>query len=86
MTKKSKKIDVDKFIEDSTDEECLALISKFFDRVDIGAKFIEDEEGLITHQLLVLQCGDKVIVSDPDEFAWPLQRLPMPQALQGSLN
>ena len=81
-----KKINLDKIIEEGTDEEVLSLMGKFLDRVNVGAKFVEDEEGLITHQILVLQCGEKVIVSEPDEFEWPLQRLPMPDALRGMVN
>lgn len=84
--KKNKKFDIKKIIKDADEEECLTLFSEFFDRLEVGAKFVENEEGLITHQFLVIRCGDKVLVSDPDEFEWPLQRLPMPDALQGTIN
>jgi hypothetical protein len=86
LTKKTKKFNIKKIIEDADDEECLSMFSEFFERLDIGAKFVEDQEGLITHQFLVVRCGEKVLVSDPDEFDWPLQRLPMPDALQGLIN
>jgi hypothetical protein len=69
-----------------SDEECLSQLSKFLDRVTVTTKFVENEDGLITHQFVAIICGDKLLASEPSEFEWPLQRLPMPEAFQGTLN
>lgn len=76
----------DKLLNDWSDEECLTNFTKFLDRVGLSTQFIETEEGLLTHQLLAIQCGESIIVSDPEELEWPLQRMPMPEALKGALN
>jgi len=73
-------------IEQATNEELLEMISKFIGRVEISSQFGETDEGILTHIMLVLQAGDSAIVSDPMEFEWPLQRMPMPDALRGVVN
>jgi hypothetical protein len=77
---------IDEGVETWTDEECLQQMAKFLDRVDVTTKFVENQDGLITHQFVVLLCGDKAIASEPSEFEWPLQRMPMPEAFTGVLN
>lgn len=72
-------------LEGWTDEEVLTVFATFFDRVTISSQFLENEDGLYTHQIMTIQCGDKVIVSDPGELDWPLQMLPRPAAL-GEIN
>ena len=68
-------------ISEWSDEECLAVFSSFFERINLSSQFIENDDGLLTHQVMTIQCGDKIIVSDPSQFDWPLQVLPRPQAL-----
>lgn len=87
-TKKQVKFEdhITTWLDEWTDEECLNNAVKFFDRVDVSTKFIENADGLITHQLHLLIAGDKVLASDPVEFEWPLQRMPMPEAFVGALN
>ena len=65
-----------------TDEECLTVFAAFLERVNVVPRVLQNDEGLITHQVLVTLCGDKVITSDPVPFDWPLQPLPMPDALK----
>jgi hypothetical protein len=75
MTKKSDKF-TDKFtdkIEKWDDEECLFNFSRFFNRVGISTEFIQDEDGLIVAQMLIMNCGDKIIRSEPQLLEWPLQ-------------
>ena len=86
MAKKTKIINIEDQIDSWSDEECLREMSKFLDRVDVTTKFVENQDGLITHQFVVLLCGDKAIASEPSEFEWPLQRMPMPEAFNGVLN
>ena len=86
MAKKTKIINIEDQIDSWSDEECLKEMSKFLDRVDVTTKFVENQDGLITHQFVVLLCGDKAIASEPSEFEWPLQRMPMPEAFTGILN
>lgn len=86
MSKKNKKNIIDKRINDWTDEECLIEFSKFLERVGISTQFVQNEDDLFTHQVLTISCGDKIILSDPQELEWPLQMLPMPEAFKGKLN
>lgn len=77
---------IDKKLEKWTDEECLENFAKFLDRVGISANFIQTEEGILTHQVLIIQCGDEVVVSDPMPMDWPLQPLPMPDTFKEGFN
>lgn len=74
--------DLQKAVEDLTEEEILEWFSVLLDYVDISSEMVEDEElQIFTHNLLVIQCGDKFLMSDPNEFPWPLQFLPMPEII-----
>lgn len=77
---------IDTLLSQWTDEEVLENIAKFLDRVSISNQFASDEDGLVTHQVLTIQCGEHGIFSEPQELGWPLQRLPMPEAFKGKLN
>lgn len=79
-------MDIEESLETWTDEECLEQFSKFLERVGFSTQFIQDDEGLMTHQILTMQCGDKIVVSEPQELEWPLQPLPMPEAFRGKTN
>lgn len=70
-------------METGTDEEVLTEWAKFMGRVGISSQFIQNEDGLITHQVMVITCGDKMVVSDPQALEWPLQPMPRPEALGG---
>jgi hypothetical protein len=85
-TKKVTEINIMEAINDWSDEEVLINLAPFFDRVSIGVDFMEDDEGLLTHQVLCVVCGDKVIASQMKELDWPLQRLPVPEAFKGSVH
>lgn len=69
-----------------TDEECLANFSKFFTRVSMTTQFVQDDDGLLTHQILTTACGDKYMASSPQELEWPLQPMPFPEDQKGMLN
>jgi len=73
-------------IEDGTPEEILELFSYFLDDVGVNTQFIQNDDGLIIGQVVIFRCDDKVIVSEPQELEWPLQPLPMPDAMKGNLN
>lgn len=77
---------LEKKITNWTDEECLEHFSQFFERVGVTVQFIESEEGMFTHQLLTIRCGDKVIVSEPQQLEWPLQLMDLPEAFEGRIN
>lgn len=48
------------------DEECLNKFLEFLDtRVSIDTKFVVNDEGNITHQILVIACGEFMTVSQP---------------------
>lgn len=69
----------DKMINGWTDEEVLANFQKFFPRVTIVSKLITDESEAITHQALIVVCGDLAVSSAPQPFEWPLQYAPLPE-------
>lgn len=73
-------------IDDWKDEEVLEILACFLERVDMSSQFGETQEGVLTHIMLVLQAGESAIVSNPMEFEWPLQRMPMPDSLRGKVN
>lgn len=75
-----------KLLESWTDEEVLTNLAPFFDRISIGVDFMEGEDGLLTHQVIAIVCGDKVIASEMKELDWPLQRMPIPEAFKRSVN
>lgn len=82
-----KKNAIDKNINTWSNEEVLTQFGKFFDRIQFDSEFIQDEEdGLVTHQVLIIRAGDKMIVSEPQPLEWPLQPLPLPEAFEGRLN
>src|SRR3546814_3079631 len=73
-----KKNAIDKNINTWTDEEVLQQFAKFFDRIQYDSEFIQDEEDeLITHQVLIIRCGTKMIMSEPrsEEHTSELQSL-----------
>ncbi len=65
-------------IETWDNEECLFNFSKFFSRVNLATEFVQNEDGLIVAQILIMNVGDKKIVSDPQPLDWPLQPAPLP--------
>lgn len=85
----SKKTFEDKLInkiKEGSGEEVLELFSLFLDDVSTTTQFLQNEDGLLTGQVVIFRCEDKVIISDPQELEWPLQPMPMPEALKGGLN
>lgn len=67
-----------------TDEEVLEKLGLFLKRVNVQSSFIQNSDGLFTHEVIVFQAGDKVLVSEPNQLEWPLQTLPKPKALETS--
>jgi hypothetical protein len=62
------------------DEEVLEYFGLFLDRVNVATSFLQNEDGGLTHSVCVFQVNDKVIVSEPAEFEWPLMMMPKPEA------
>lgn len=77
---------LEKKIAEWSDEECLLNFGKFFERVSVTTQFIQDPQGLLTHQIITMVCGDKILLSEPSELEWPLQPLPMPEAFKDKMN
>lgn len=73
---------LEKQIETWTDEECLYNFTKFFGRVNMSTEFIQDEEGVITHEILHMFCGNKLISSGPQQLEWPVKPLALPEDFQ----
>lgn len=84
-SKKLKKIE--KLLDKMTDEECLIAFAMFLaTRVSITTEFVQGEEGVITHEALIMCVNDKMVQSDPRPLNWPLQPIPMPEAFKGKVN
>lgn len=67
---------LEKKIADWDDDEVLFNFGHFLERVGIGTRFVQDDDGNITHQILVCTCGDKYFSSSPQELLNPLQFVP----------
>lgn len=60
-------------IKEWDDEELLSMFGLFLDRVEVSSTFLRDgPDGVLTHEALVFQANDKVLISDPRELDWPL--------------
>ena len=70
--------DMAKMVEEWDDIECLENFSKFFERIDFSTTLHQDADGFVTHQSLVMQCGNATITSPPMPFEWPMEPLPFP--------
>ena len=56
-----------------SDEECLQTIIQFLeDRVSINTGFVANDEGILTHQVLQITCGEYHTVSQPQPLDMPL--------------
>ena len=69
-------------LETWSDKKCLFMFTQFFDRVSIQTNMIQNEDDVFVGEVLVMTCGDTQITSDPIEFAWPLQVMPVPESLK----
>lgn len=68
------------FIATGEDEEVLSAFCTFFNRIDITTDLVQDKEsGLVTHQVMVIRCGDKAVLSTPLAYEWPLQPANVPE-------
>jgi len=80
-------INIDASINTWTDEECLFYFTKFLDRVNILTKFEQNEDtAAITHEVIIVQCGDMYIESDPMELEWPLLPMDLPVEFKKMVN
>jgi hypothetical protein len=69
------------------DETILDKVQLFFnDKVKAGVHFTTDSDGLIHGYTVLFVAGKKVLPSAPVEFDWPLQPMPIPEAMKGKLN
>lgn len=68
MSKKLK----EKINEKWDDAEVLENFGLFLDRVTATTAFLGNDDGHLTHEVMVFQSGDKVLVSDPRELDVPL--------------
>lgn len=74
-------------IEKWSDEECLEHFALFLNRIEIASQPVQNSEtGLITHQMLVIQCGEKAVASMPLAFEWPMQPANLPEDAEVAIN
>jgi hypothetical protein len=62
-------------IKKMSDEECLSKFVEFLEeRISITTNFVVDPDtDLITHQLMVIKCGDLATMSHPEQLELPLR-------------
>lgn len=62
-------------IKEMTDEQCLSTVLQFLDdRVSVSTGLLKDEDtGNVTHQVVRIECGDFVTVSQPQPLETPLR-------------
>ena len=70
---KNKTTQLGKMLNKWTDEECLENFVQFFSRVKFITQFIPDDDGVITHEKLIMVCGDKALTSNAQELEWPVK-------------
>lgn len=54
--------------------------------VTITTQFVTGENGIVTGERMIVACGEKFFATPPIEFDWPLQPMPMPEALKKRSN
>lgn len=59
-----------------TDEEMVLNLTRMLPRVKLDCHLIQDNDGFVTHQSILLRCGQVGIASAPQEFDWPMEPLP----------
>lgn len=62
-------------LSEMTDEQCMDTFQEFLkERIKLGTAYVTDEEtGLLTHQILVIECGDFRAQSEPEQLTYPFQ-------------
>jgi hypothetical protein len=62
-------------LSEMTDEQCMDSFQEFLkERVKLGTAYVTDEEtGLLTHQILVIEIGELMAQSTPEELTYPFQ-------------
>lgn len=62
-------------LSDMTDEQCMDTFQEFLkERIKLGTAYVNDEEtGLLTHQILVIECGDLRAQTPPEELSYPFK-------------
>lgn len=61
-------------IEEFTDEQCIELFQELLaKRIKLGTAYVQDpESGILTHQFLVMTCGEERLHSASEPLALPL--------------
>lgn len=60
-------------VSEWSDEQCLEVIGELFaKRVQVGSAYVQDKEtGILTHQIMVYECGDLRMRSAPSKLSQP---------------
>lgn len=75
-------MDIEKKLAKWSDEKVLEVLYAFLeDRVQVTNKLLQNEDGFVTHQMIIFQCGDKFFTGEPQELIQPLEPLPIPDGL-----
>ena len=67
-------------IKELSDKDCLSLfIDLVKDRVQLRIGYSQDETGLLTHQAIIIECGEFEGMSSPERLTVPLRPEGEPQ-------
>lgn len=62
-----------------SDDETLRQFFKFFPRVVVTTEFLNNDEGAVIGQCIVVMAGNKIVFSEPQPLDWPLMPVPAPE-------
>lgn len=91
-TNDNEKAVVDTMFDSMSDEEVLTELSNLITngRFQVSTEFldapVQDGATIYIGEFIKLQVGDKMIVSNPVPFDWPLEPIDKPADMEGSIN
>lgn len=82
---------VETMFDEMTDEDVLTQMAKLISngRFQVSTEFLDtevDNGTIYIGEFIKVQVGDKMIVSNPVPFDWPLQPIDKPADMEGSIN
>lgn len=68
-------------IKKMTDGQCMEIFQKLIaSRVKLGTAYVSDPDtGVLTHQLLLITCGEISVQSSPEPLMYPLMPVVSPE-------
>ena len=77
---------IDIFLGLATDEEVLTAFNRFGRRVSLTNRLIQDDDGEVRSQSLIVIAGNHKYETTPVATEWPMVPREYPETLKGTLN